>query len=88
MTIIRIGAPLRNFLLGVEPDPKEDPDLVELIDLLEGHPTYPAGIELDEKYWSDVYYFAGLLLELEPTAGESRSCNAALNDLRQAGYQP
>ena len=86
MAIIRIGSRLRSFIEGTEPDPVEDPDLYELVDFVQGHPLYPAGIELPEKYWDDVWYFADLLLSLDPDRAETRAANAALGDLREAGY--
>jgi hypothetical protein len=84
MTIIRIGSGLRDYLIGTEPDREDDIDLYELVDYIQGHPKYPAGIDLPEQFWSDVAYYADLLLSLEPSPGERRACNAALEDLRVA----
>lgn len=88
MTVIRIGRPLRDYFDGMDPDPDEDPDLYELIDYIQGHSTYPAGIDLPEKFWSDVWYYADLLDNLDPSPGEHRAAQTAMADLVQAGFTP
>ena len=85
MSIIRIGRPLREYISLLAED---DPELQELADFLSGFPVYPAGIELPEEHQYDVWYYADLLLALDPTPGERRACNAALADLEKAGFQP
>jgi hypothetical protein len=86
MTVIRIGSRLREFLYGTEPDEVENPELFELVEYLQGFPTYPTGIELPEKFWSDVWYYADLLGSSDPDVCDLRSVNAALNDLTDAGF--
>lgn len=88
MAVIRIGVRLRSFLEGTEPDPREDPDLYALVELIQSRPLYPAGIELPERFWDDVWYYADLLLQLDPDPSESRAAQAALKDLTEAGYRP
>jgi hypothetical protein len=86
MAIIRIGSRLRDFLYGIEPDPTEDPELFGLVEYLQGFPSYPTGIELPEKFWADVWYYADLLGSCDPDVSDQRSVNAALNDLTDAGF--
>jgi hypothetical protein len=88
VTTIRIGSRLRDFLYGIEPDRVEDPELFELVEYLQGFPTYPAGVELPERFWPNVWYYAGVLESSEPDGSDLRSVNAALSDLLAAGYDP
>jgi hypothetical protein len=86
MTKIRVWSRLRVFLEGTEPDRETDTDLYDLVDLIGGAPA-SGGIEIPEHLWSDLWYYADLLLSLEPDGEDRRACNAAMNDLEAAGYR-